>query len=185
MPQMFGGKQGGVSNQEMSQFRRPGGRGQQLFDLLTNALTSQIMAPPKMNIPRPLGMAIAGAEDALGPLLEGAFGPTRGLAGLLGPGQAIGTRTMGREELGLQDPEVAAPGFLPPVEEVQENLNTVRAPKSRMKERRLERRADRLEGRRERRVAAGKPTAGVDRRLARTKRRLARTQNDIRVLANR
>lgn len=165
MGSLFGGGGGGSRSHYGSREAR-GVRpvDQQLEDLLNRALTGSLYPSP-LSVPTPISRGIGGIEAMLPSLFGQAFGPTRGLAGMLGgrpmdpmaaltggfvPGRpgtgspgstsSLGSpidllgllsafpswgATPSREELGLQDPTLVPPGFLPPEETIQENLGGV------------------------------------------------------------
>lgn len=160
MPGMFGGGGGSRSHFGQTSQRGVRGRDQMLNDLLGNALVGSLYPQP-LGVPTALSQGIGGLQEILPSLFGQAFGPNRGLAGMLS-GQPMGSlasssssgssgaaappsmnssgggmqglmsqypqfgRTPSREELGLIDPSLTPPGFLPPEETVAGQLPGVR-----------------------------------------------------------
>jgi len=187
---------------ESQQSRGPGGINRTLSDLLGNTLISQLVAPEatQLAIPVPLQQATTGLQS----LLPSIFAGTGGMASRLGPrsGQETSTPSSGgsspgisqptfgglasREDLGLQSPVTAAPGFLPPRESILESLPPVRKAKKTLETERLERRQQNLGARREalesriaEREAAGKGAGAARQRLRRTDRRIGKVGRRI------
>jgi hypothetical protein len=180
-----GGHKPSKQTSQQATARGPGRHNQMAYDLALNKLVGDLMDPQALNIPKPLSEAISGTEDLLPSLFGAAFGPGRGLAGVLGGGPMAASgsyptfgRTQTRAELGMNDPRAAAEGFLPPVSDVQANLNRVRVPPEIGKQRRLQGKLDWLKGKQ---IDAPNPVA-TQRRIDRTGRRLSRLEGNPKYL---
>lgn len=160
MGSMFGGGGGSRSHFGSTQQRGVRDRDQMLNDLLGNALAGSLY-PQAKGVPTALSQGIGGLQQILPSLFGQAFGPNRGLAGMLsglpmgsppssgssspgGSAMAPGSsnssgglqglmglfpqfgNTPSREDLGMTDPSLTPPGFLPPMEEAAGQLPGIR-----------------------------------------------------------
>jgi hypothetical protein len=162
-----------------------------LFDIIQRSILGQQLSLKDTPISVPLQQSISGMQDVMQPLFNQAFGAQtgQGLAGrLAGQGASPGIqpaagapvfgRTQTREELGLPSRRENFP-FTPTAEEFKEKVGlppvtkTGRVKRKEKKLRTLKKHEARREARIERREAAGKGTAKLERRQRKTRRKIA------------
>lgn len=202
MPSLEGGTQ--KSRQTGRQISGPHGALRPVFDLGIRALLGNMMSPQETDIPVPLQQAVSGYQDMMPTLMAQAFGQPQGLASRLSGGSPtssgssvpmplsaqpgtsflperfgetqpqgqFGTQT--REQLGLGKPSIVDPRFLPPTEDILENLPPVRTSTPTRRQIRQEAKLAGMKAARESRAEAGLGTRKLDQKIARKEGKMAR-----------